>query len=213
MRIDGIIFDSDGTLVDSETLSARTIHQILREAGAVLSVDEVLERFRGCRFAVFVDTLLRDYPVVGTETFTHEFRRRSNALFAQELKAMDGALEVVAALTVDKCVASNGPREKLEICLGMTGLLPYFEGRVFSAYEVGSWKPDPGLLLHAASMMGVPPGRCLLVEDSLAGVQAGLAAGVEVVGYRLSEATQAAVGRRVRVIQELAELPALVQAD
>jgi beta-phosphoglucomutase-like phosphatase (HAD superfamily) len=60
-------------------------------------------------------------------------------------------------------------------------------------------------------MMGVPPGRCLLVEDSLAGVQAGLAAGVEVVGYRLSEATQAAVGRRVRVIQELAELPALVQ--
>lgn len=211
MRIDGIIFDSDGTLVDSEILSARAISRIMQEAGADLSVDEVLERFRGCRFSVFTEELLRDYPVIDAEAFIPAFRQCSAALFAQELKPMNGALEVVAAITIDKCVASNGPREKIESCLGTTGLLPYFEDRVVSAYEVGSWKPDPDLILHAASVMGLPPSRCILVEDSLAGVQAGLAAGVEVIGYRLSEATQAAVGRRVRVIQELAELHGLME--
>jgi HAD superfamily hydrolase (TIGR01509 family) len=63
--------------------------------------------------------------------------------------------------------------------------LPHFAGRIASAYEVGSWKPDPGLILHAASLMATPPGKCLLVEDSHAGVEAGLATGVNVVGYRL----------------------------
>ncbi|MGB3705719.1 HAD-IA family hydrolase [Castellaniella sp.] len=212
MRIDGIIFDSDGTLVDSEILSARAVSQILQDAGADLSADEALERFRGCQFAVFADALLRDYPVMDADMFIPEFRRRSTALFARELKPMNGALEVVAAITIDKCVASNGPREKIESCLGTTGLLPYFEERVVSAYEVGSWKPDPDLILHAASLMGLSPSRCMLVEDSLAGVQAGLAAGVEVIGYRLSEATQAAVGHRVRVIQELAELHDLIDS-
>ncbi|MGB3277093.1 MAG: HAD hydrolase-like protein, partial [Castellaniella sp.] len=67
MRIDGIIFDSDGTLVDSEILSARAVSQILQDAGADLSADEALERFRGCQFAVFADALLRDYPVMDAD--------------------------------------------------------------------------------------------------------------------------------------------------
>ena len=211
MTIQGIIFDSDGTLVDSETLSAQVISQILQEAGVPMTADDALERFRGARFALFAAELLQDHPVMSLDEFTPEFRRRCAELFARELKPMNGAVEVVAALTVEKCVASNGPREKIEACLGTTGLLPYFQGRIASAYEVGAWKPDPDLILHAASMMQLPPDRCLLVEDSLAGVQAGLAAGVEVVGYRLSESIQAAVGQRVQVIQELAELHDLVQ--
>jgi HAD superfamily hydrolase (TIGR01509 family) len=211
MTIEGIIFDSDGTLVDSETLSARTISLILQEAGVPLSADDVIERFRGARFSSFATDLLRDYPVMSLETFTRDFRRRSTELYVKELKPMNGALDVVASLTVEKCVASNGPRDKLEACLGATGLLPLFQGRVASAYEVGAWKPDPALILHAAALMQLPPDRCMLVEDSLVGVQAGLAAGVEVVGYRLSDATQEAVGHRVRVIQELSELHDLVQ--
>ena len=211
MQIDGIIFDSDGTLVDSETLSARTISGILHEAGAVLPADQVLERFRGCHFAPFAEALMRDYPVMGVADFTRAYRQRSRALFAQELQPMPGALAVVAGLSVEKCVASNGPMDKLETCLGVTGLLPYFKDRVASAYEVGSWKPAPGLILHAAAMMQLPPDRCLLVEDSLAGIQAGLAAGVQVVGYRIGAATRAAVGDRVRVIQELAELHGIIQ--
>src|SRR5690606_18715129 len=148
---------------------------ILGDGGVVLPPDQVLERFRGCHFAVFAQDLLGDYPIMDVETFTHAYRQRSRALFARALKPMPGALQVVAGLTIEKSIASNGPPDKLETCLGVTGLLPYFQGRVASAYEVGSWKPDPGLVLHAAAMMQVPPDRCLLVEDSLAGIQAGLA--------------------------------------
>jgi HAD superfamily hydrolase (TIGR01509 family) len=206
VTIEGIIFDSDGTLVDSETLSARVIGQILSDAGRPVRLNEVLERFRGCRFALFAQSLLDDYPVMSVDAFTNEFRARSIELFAKELTPMNGAVAVVSSISIEKCVASNGPREKIEACLGVTGLLPYFEDRVASAYEVGSWKPDPGLILHAASMMGLPAARCLLVEDSLAGVQAGIAAGVNVVGYRLSDGTRASLSHKVPVIQELTEL-------
>lgn len=81
------------------------------------------------------------------------------------------------------CVASSGPRDKIEHSLSITGLLGYFPGRIFSAYDVGSWKPDPGLFLHAAETMGVAPERCAVVEDSVLGVQAGVAAGMTVFGY------------------------------
>lgn len=206
VKIEGIIFDSDGTLVDSETLSARAISQILFDNGAPVAVDEVLEHFRGCRFALFAQSLLQDYPVMDVEAFTREFRIRNVGLFSRELQPMNGAVELVSAIAIEKCVASNGPRDKIEQCLGVTGLLPYFADRIASAYEVQSWKPDPGLIVHASSMMGVTPNRCLLVENSIAGVQAGLEAGVFVVGYRLSTGAQAALGHRVPVIQELAQL-------
>jgi HAD superfamily hydrolase (TIGR01509 family) len=206
VKFDGIIFDSDGTLVDSETLSAKAIGQILADADTAVADDEILERFRGCRFALFAQTLLEDYPCGSIEDFTREFRVRSAQLFSRELKPMNGAVELVSAITIEKCVASNGPRDKLEKCLGVTGLLPHFTDRIVSAYEVQSWKPDPGLILHASSLMGIDPSRCLLDEDSLAGAQAGLEAGVFVVGYRLNAITRKTLGQPVPVIQELAEL-------
>lgn len=211
MRIAGIIFDSDGTLVDSETLSARVISQIMHDAGVPVSAEAVLERFRGCRFAAFAESLLAQYPVLGVEELTTAYRERGTALYTRELKPMSGAAELVRSLTIEKCVASNGPRFKIEQCLGLTGLLPYFTDRIASAYEVRSWKPDPGLILHAAAMMKVPAGACLLVEDSLAGVQAGLAAGVQVIGYRLSASARAALGPQIPVIQELAEINKFIE--
>jgi HAD superfamily hydrolase (TIGR01509 family) len=213
VNIEGIIFDSDGTLVDSETLAARAISQILTDAGAALPVDAILERFRGSRFALFAESLLQDFPVMGADEFAREFRHRSATLFASELQPMNGALELVSTITIEKCVASNGPRDKIEACLGVTRLLPHFAGRIASAYEIGAWKPDPDLILYAAAMMGVPARRCLLVEDSLAGIQAGLSAGVNVVGYRIGPATQAALARQVPVIRELAEVRAFIRAN
>lgn len=96
---------------------------------------------------------------------------------------MPGALAFVQSLALPKCVASNGPREKIETCLGAAGLLPYFTGHIVSAYEVKAWKPAPGLILEAARVLGLAPQQCLLIEDSHAGVEAGLAAGAWVAGY------------------------------
>jgi HAD superfamily hydrolase (TIGR01509 family) len=211
MRIQAVIFDSDGTLVDSETLSAQVIVDILAGAGTRLPYETVLERFRGNRFARFADELLGEFPVMDADAFTHAFRARSSAVYATRLRPMDGALDLVQALAIDKCVASNGPREKIELCLGVTGLLPHFTGRIASAYEVGSWKPDPGLILHAASLMATPPGACLLVEDSHAGIEAGLAAGVQVVGFRLPPRVRQALSRPVPVIDNLLDIRGLIE--
>jgi HAD superfamily hydrolase (TIGR01509 family) len=90
---------------------------------------------------------------------------------------------VLQGLHLPFCVASSGPREKIELSLRATGLLPYFRGRIFSAYELGSWKPEPDLFLHAAKVMAVAPARCAVVEDSVKGVRAGIAAGMAVFGY------------------------------
>lgn len=96
---------------------------------------------------------------------------------------MPGALEFVESLKIPACVASNGPRIKIETCLKSVGLYPVFEDSIISAYEVQAWKPDPKIMLHAAGTLGLPPEKCLVVEDSLSGVEAGLLAGCYVAGY------------------------------
>jgi HAD superfamily hydrolase (TIGR01509 family) len=108
-------------------------------------------------------------------------------ILESRLQPVDGAMELIRSLTVPFCVASNGPREKIELCLRVTGLLPYFKGRIFSAYEVGFWKPDPQLFIHAARALGASPTRCAVVEDSTPGLKAGLAAGMTV--FALQSAT------------------------
>jgi HAD superfamily hydrolase (TIGR01509 family) len=180
MTYDAIIFDCDGTLVDSERLVNGVIVDYAAEFGIALTVDEALARFTGIRMADCVMQLevLRGAPLPAS--FVPELRKRMAAALASGVQPIEGALELVRSVSVPFCVASSGPREKIELSLRMTGLLPYFEGRIFSAYEVGSWKPDPGLFLHAARSLGVPPARCAVVEDSIPGIQAGLAAGMNV---------------------------------
>jgi beta-phosphoglucomutase-like phosphatase (HAD superfamily) len=118
---------------------------------------------------------------------------------------------LVAALNIPMCVASSGPREKIELSLSLTGLLPFFAGRIFSSYEVGFWKPDPGLFLHAAKAMAVEPSRCVVVEDSLPGIQAGIAAGMTVFAFQ-PDAIDARIPAGVSVVQSLPQLQALFQS-
>ncbi len=110
------------------------------------------------------------------------------------------------------CVASSGPREKIELSLRVTGLLPHFVGRIFSAYEIGSWKPDPGLFLHAARSMGVEPNVCAIVEDSIPGVQAGLAARMPVFGYALEAESSRLQEAGAHVFNDMRDLPHLLHA-
>jgi HAD superfamily hydrolase (TIGR01509 family) len=107
-------------------------------------------------------------------------RKRMERILEERLQPVEGALELVRSLTVPFCVVSNGPPRKIELCLRVTGLLPYFKERIFSAYDVGFWKPDPRLFIHAAHTLGVSPTRCAVVEDSEPGMQAGIAAGMTV---------------------------------
>jgi HAD superfamily hydrolase (TIGR01509 family) len=189
VKIEGVIFDSDGTLVDSERIAARLLWEMLCSRRIDLPEQEVLDRFRGVQFAVFATRLAEEYPGFDKEAFMREFRTQSLVRFTQGMAPMPGALAFVSALQLPKCVASNGPRVKIETCLGTAGLLEHFDTRIVSAYEVQAWKPAPGLILEAARVLGVAPANCLLVDDSHAGVEAGLAAGTWVAGYGAEDFT------------------------
>ena len=181
-RIDALIFDCDGTLVDSERLSAELLVRLLGERGVRTTLEAILPIYRGERFQDVVEQLGRLYPQVAPADFLADSRRRSLPWLRARLQPMPGAVELVRRLRVAKCVASNGPREKIETSLDCAGLLDDFRGGVISAYEVGAWKPDPELIRHAARRMGVAPEHCLVVDDSLPGLRAGLAAGAQAVG-------------------------------
>lgn len=203
-----IIFDCDGTLVDSEVLSNEVLVEAIAEYGLVLSVDEALAAFRGGKMADCVAHLEERLGRALPAHFVPSLRARTADAFRTRLRPVDGALELVQSLASTSrsiCVASSGPSEKIELSLSLTGLGPFFTGRTFSSYDVGAWKPDPGLFLHAAQAMGVAAEDCAVVEDSLPGIHAGLAAGMKVFAFQ-PQGVDARIPREVTVIKALLEL-------
>ncbi len=175
-----VIFDCDGILVDSEGLGNSVLAETLAMHGIQISADESRARFRGMKLAACLDILERETGIGLPESFESELRRRMSAVFAAKLRPVKGALQLVESLRIPYCVASSGPRKKIEENLRTTGLYPYFAGKIFSAYEIGSFKPEPGLFLAAAEYFGVSPGDCIVIEDSHVGVSAGVAANMTV---------------------------------
>jgi beta-phosphoglucomutase-like phosphatase (HAD superfamily) len=119
---------------------------------------------------------------------------------------MEGAVELLEAMHLPYCMASNGLRAKMEVTLGATGLLHFFHDRIFSAYEVGSWKPEPELFLHAARHFNVLPARCAVIEDSLPGILGGVAAGMRVFALLSPNDPTDDLPADVTVIHSLREL-------
>jgi HAD superfamily hydrolase (TIGR01509 family) len=116
-------------------------------------------------------------------TIIQDYRQRTYEAFKRNIQAVPGVEQVLQSLQVPCCVASNAPKEKLQLNLGLLKLLPYFNGHIYSAYEVQHWKPEPHLFLYAAQQLGFEPAECAVVEDSLAGVLAARAGGFTVFGY------------------------------
>ena len=184
MTVHCAIFDCDGTLVDSERISMVLLESLLIERGVEMDHRELVREFAGGQLTrVLADIGARHGLDLG-DAFLDEFRTRQKPILENELDAMPHIHAALDTLGLPMCVASNAPRYKIEICLRRCGLEAYFGDRLFSAYDVGRWKPDPGLLLESARAMGHPPERCVLVEDSPSGIEAGLAANMNVVAYR-----------------------------
>ncbi|MEU0159794.1 HAD family hydrolase [Streptomyces sp. NPDC006261] len=207
-----VIFDCDGVLVDSETLSSQVMREMAGLEGLSFSPEQALAFIRGRKVAEWVGQLEAQLGRALPAGFVPRFRTRSAELFATELRAVPHVRHVVDGLRLPFCTASSAPREKILNTLGLTGLLPSFQDRIYSAYEVGSWKPDPGLFLHAAADLGVPADRCAVVEDSLVGVRAGRAAGMAVFGYAPPESGTAGELRAegATVFGSMTELPGLL---
>ncbi|MDF1575913.1 MAG: HAD family hydrolase [Bacteroidales bacterium] len=172
-----VIFDSDGVLVDSETLSARVFQEIARELGLELDFETAVEQFAGISMKENLNFIRKNIPGTLPEDFEKQFRERTYELFKTELKAVEGIHDLTGKLQVPFCVASSGPVEKIRLNLQLVGLLEYFENRIYSSYDIGSWKPEPGIFLHAAKEMGFLPEECVVIEDSAAGIRAALSGG------------------------------------
>jgi len=181
--IKGIIFDCDGTLVDSEHLFNRALSLKLAGRGISLTADQLVTRFRGVKFAVVLATLEQEFSVTLDDTFVNDYRSLVEVFFKKELKACDGVLETLKQIQLPMAVASNGPLEKIKMAIKVTGLNNYFDQHLYSAYDVNSWKPAPGLFLHAANQLNLTASECLVVEDSEVGIDGAIAANMNAVLY------------------------------
>ena len=219
MNYDALLFDCDGVLVDSEAITNSVLCAMLNEAGWALAPGECMRLFIGKTVRSEAARIAAHTGKPLTDAWMAEFYERRNVRLEAELQAIDGALDAVAAVHARLggriACASGADRYKVEMQLQKVGLAPYFAGRVFSGHEMPATKPAPDVYLAAAAALGVPPQRCLVVEDTVTGVAAGVAAGATVVGLCPSpvghgspEALRSAGA--VQVLAHLRELPALL---
>lgn len=204
------IFDCDGTLVDSERLCQEVMVECIAEYGLLLSVEDALQRFRGGNMANCVATFETMLGHSLPEQFVPNYRRRLAVTFRERLQPVTGARQVVQSAPGPIAVASSGPPEKIRLSLELTELLPYFGPHLYSCYELNAWKPDPKIFLHTAKRLGVPPADCTVVEDSMPGILAGLAAGMRVIAYQEAE-IDPAIPDEVIVVRHFAEVGPLLR--
>ena len=206
-----VIFDCDGVLVDSEPISNRVLAAMLTEAGLPLTPEESMAAFLGRAWSSNAEIIEARLGRPLAADFRPRYLTAMLAAFELELEPVPGIEAALDAIDNPSCVASSGPHEKMRMTLAHTGLLERFEGRMFSATEVAHGKPAPDLFLHAARQMGWAPADCVVVEDSAAGVEAAVAAGMRVLGY--AGRTDPALLARSEVFMRMEELPALLGAQ
>ncbi len=207
-----VIFDCDGVLVDSEPISNAVLAASLTSVGLPTSPDEAVREYKGMLLAdvrARAEQLLgRPLPADLLDTF--ELHREQ--AFRESLQAVADARETVQAVQaagVGVCVASQGKLEKTELTLTLAGLRDLFaDAAIFSAYQVKRGKPHPDLFLHAAATMGAAPERCAVVEDTVIGVTAAVAAGMRVLGYAAAEDPDRLRAAGAQPVASLSEVPA-----
>jgi HAD superfamily hydrolase (TIGR01509 family) len=209
-----VIFDCDGVLVDSETISNRVLAETLSKYGLPTTPEQALKFYKG--------RLLRDVTARAEERlggslpagWIEEFEAARAVAFDNELKAIDGAREVVEAVKaagIDVCVGTQGKAFKTTQTLGITGLRELFDAdAVFTAYEVPRGKPFPDLFLHAARQRGADPAKTAVIEDTGIGVTAATAAGMTSFGYAVETPPEAIEAAGGTPFETMSQVPALL---
>lgn len=205
-----VIFDCDGVLVDSEPISRRVAVELLSEIGVSISVGQAAELFTGLSLSSIFRIIEERFGILVPDSYESEYYKRMDVAFRAELKSEPGIVQALDAISLPSCVASSGPHEKMQTTLGVTGLLSRFEGRIFSSRDVERGKPYPDLFLHAAANMQTSPAKCVVVEDSLPGVQAAVAAGMSVFGYARASSPAALENAGAVIFDDMTELPELL---
>lgn len=178
-----LLFDCDGTLVDSERLGNVGLVIKFKELGVELDADVLVTQFRGWQLAKILEKLCAEHGVVLPDDFVDTYRKIVAELFETQLVPIAGILSTLEKLPYPKAVVSNGPVHKIKQALRVCNLSQYFGANIYSAYEVGIWKPDPGLYQYAATDMGFAAHECIVIDDGPVGVEAGIKAGMKTLFY------------------------------
>jgi HAD superfamily hydrolase (TIGR01509 family) len=180
---DLVIFDCDGVLVDSEVISNHIFMESFAELGIVFTLEEMMTFGIGKNAVTLAAAIEQEFGVTLPAGFIEGQRARIMEAFSTELRPIDGIPELLAALKLKRCVASNSHIRRVRHALTTTGLMPHLEPHIYTPALVAQGKPAPDLFLFAAAKHGVRPERCLVIEDSLSGVSAAMAAGMPVIGF------------------------------
>lgn len=200
-----IIFDCDGTLVDSESLINRAFSNVMSKFGYdEFTFEYCLENFSGMAYPNVVQKILSVHPNVPFREVEELFIEEANRIMPAELKAIKGAHELLEGLgNMPKCVASNGEREVVKYSLQITELDHFFKaGEIFTYEDVTEGKPSPELFHYAASKMGFEAVDCLVFEDSIIGLTAAKAAGMDAVAVH----AEAAGEHKFNLLEEIKRL-------
>lgn len=206
MKYNCIIFDCDGVLVDSETISNLTLIDLAKTVGVDLTEAFVMNHFLGKSLAFCFEYIQSQTNQKLPPNFETKFRERTFLAFKKDLQPIPGIHELIDKLNIDFCVASNGPQEKIRLNLTTVNLIDKFEGAIFSAYDINSWKPNPELYLHAAKTMGYAVEECVVIEDSPAGAQSAITGGFAVFGYLNQHNKEAFAAMKIPVFDDMTKL-------
>ncbi len=182
-----LLFDCDGTLVDSERLANLALTIKLRELGIELDTDELMRQYRGWKLSRVLDSLCEGRSGGLPDTFIKDYRALVSDLFEQELFPIEGVHEALEKLPYHKAVVSSGPMAKIQQSLRICNLTEHFENRLFSSYDTRYWKPDPKSYIIAADSMGFKAEDCIVVDDGLVGIEAGVKAGMRILFFNRFE--------------------------
>ena len=211
--VEAVFFDCDGTLVDSEVICSRAYVHMFKTFGITLDLEEIFKRFKGVKLYEIIDIINAEHGVnLARADLEPVYRAEVARLFDSELEVIAGANALVDSVAIPMCIVSNGPVSKMQHSLGKLGMLHYFENKLFSGYDIQRWKPDPALMHHAAKAMNVNVENCILVDDSSAGAQSGIDAGMEVFYFCADPHNKPINNPKVTTFTDLAELPALWKA-
>jgi HAD superfamily hydrolase (TIGR01509 family) len=178
-----IIFDFDGVLADSELLANAVLAEMITELGVPTTTDATLDATLGKQFHEVITAVEAIVGQALPDGFVESFRHRQWSRFRRELRLVAGARDYVDAFSsIPRCIASASSPDRIALCLDVLELNALFGSAVFSTHEVARGKPFPDIFLHAAARMGVDPRACIVIEDSIGGVTAGVAAGMKVIG-------------------------------
>lgn len=187
MKFDAVIFDCDGILVDSEPITLGVLRDMLGELGWDLSSQECHALFVGKAFHDEMDLIEKNTGKRLGPDWIDTFRVRRNAALSSRLEAVPGIHDALAAISghwqTNMACASGADRKKIELQLDKIRIRHYFEDRIFSGHEVARNKPFPDIYQAAATALGVGAKRCAVIEDSITGIAAGVAAGATVFAY------------------------------